>query len=98
MRVNIRYIPDDIITRYNLNSIGTPDSWINIKIKKGIYGLKQAALLAYQELVNKLAPHCYIPCKYYVGIWRHHTTRKTKFCAVSLFSVFIFKPFSDVII
>jgi len=79
MRVNIRHILDDIIVRVNLSSIVTPDGWIFLKIKKGMYDLKQAALLAYQQLVTNLAPHGYTPCKYSVGIWRH-ATRKTKFC------------------
>jgi len=58
----------------------TPDCWVYIKIKKGMYGLKQAALLvAYQQLVTNLAKHGYTPCKYSVGLWTH-VTRKTKFC------------------
>jgi hypothetical protein len=44
-----------------------------------MYGLKQAALLAYQHLVNQLAPHGYHPCPYTTGLWEHDT-RPTKFC------------------
>ena len=79
MRSNIRHIPDDIIAKYNLRNIVTPDGWIYIKIKKGMYGLKQAAILAYQQLVTNLAKHGYTPCKYSVGLWTH-ATRRTKFC------------------
>ena len=44
-----------------------------------MYGLKQAALLAYQHLVNQLAPHGYHPCPYTTGLWEHDT-RPTNFC------------------
>ena len=44
-----------------------------------MYGLKQAALLAYKHLVNQLAPHRYHPCPYTTGLWEHDT-RPTKFC------------------
>ena len=44
-----------------------------------MYGLKQAAILAYRHLVNCLAPHGYEPVPFTTGIWRHKT-RRTKFC------------------
>jgi hypothetical protein len=44
-----------------------------------MYGLKQAAVLAYDHLINNLEPHGYHPCKFSTGLWTH-TTRKTKFC------------------
>ena len=44
-----------------------------------MYGLKQAALLAYRHLVNQLAPYGYHPCLYTTGLWDHET-RPTKFC------------------
>jgi hypothetical protein len=44
-----------------------------------MYGLKQAAILAYKYLVNQLAPHGYYPCPYTTGLWTH-ATRPTKFC------------------
>jgi hypothetical protein len=54
------------------------DGYVYIKIKKGMYSLQQAALLAYQHLVNQLAPHEYHPCPNLTGLWMH-TTRPTKF-------------------
>ena len=44
-----------------------------------MYGLKQAAILAYNQLVNKLKPHGYVPCSFTAGLWKH-ISRKTKFC------------------
>ena len=79
MRINRRHIPPDIFDKYNLASIVSTSGFVYIKIKKGMYGLKQAALLAYQKLVTNLAPHGYSPCKYSLGLWTH-ATRQTKFC------------------
>ena len=44
-----------------------------------MYGLKQAAVLAYTQLIKNLAPFGYKPCPYTSGLWTHDT-RKTKFC------------------
>ena len=44
-----------------------------------MYGLKQAAVLAYNQLKEKLLPKGYSLVKGTVGLWRH-ATRKTKFC------------------
>jgi hypothetical protein len=44
-----------------------------------MYGLKQAAILTYQHLVNQLAPYGYHPCPFTTGLWSHDT-RQTKFC------------------
>ena len=79
MRIKYKYFPAAIRTQYNLDVFLETDGYIYIKIKKGMYGLKQAAILAYQHLVNQLAPHGYRPCPYTTGIWQHDT-RPTKFC------------------
>ena len=47
--------------------------------KKGMYGLKQAAILAYDNLQSNLKPFGYAPVIGTVGIWQHNT-RSTTFC------------------
>jgi hypothetical protein len=79
MRIKYKYFPDAIRNQYHLDRFLASDGYIYIKIKKGMYGLKQAAILAYQHLVNQLAPHGYHPCPYTTGLWEHDT-RPTKFC------------------
>ena len=44
-----------------------------------MYGLKQAALLAYKKLVKHLEPHGYRPVPHSLGLWTHDT-RPTRFC------------------
>jgi hypothetical protein len=92
MKIHRSNIPPDIVEQYNLQDVVTSSGFVYIKIKKGMYGLKQAAVLAYQHLVSKLEPFGYIPCKYSLGLWTHKT-RKTKFClCVDDFGVKYFSP------
>ena len=79
MRIPYKYFPHDVRLQYDLESKVTTDGYIYVKIKKGMYGLKQAAVLAYDQLVEHLAPHGYFPCPQTTGIWRHKT-RQTRFC------------------
>ena len=79
MRVPLRYFPPDIITLYNLDEIVTRDGFIYIEIHKGMYGLKNAAILAYNNLKKNLLPFGYVPVEGTVGLWKHKR-RRTKFC------------------
>ena len=44
-----------------------------------MYGLKQAALLAYEQLKTYLEPHGYAPVLGTVGLWTHKT-KNLSFC------------------
>ena len=79
IKIHIKNIPQDIIDTYNLQNIVTPDGYVYIKIKKGMYRLKQAAVLAYNNLVNNLREHGYAPIPQTVGLWKHKTL-PTTFC------------------
>ena len=50
-------------------------------IKKGMYCLKQASIIANQELVKHMAPFGYHPVKHTPGLWVHNS-RKTLFSLV----------------
>jgi hypothetical protein len=45
MRLPLIIIPDEIIEAYNLKAIAR-DGWVHIEIRKGMYGLPQAGILA----------------------------------------------------
>jgi hypothetical protein len=79
MRIHLQHFSPDIIEQYDLLSLVADDGYVYIEINKGMYGVKQAALMAYEKLVAALAPHGYRPCKYSLGIWEHKT-KPTKFC------------------
>jgi hypothetical protein len=71
--------PEEIVDKYNLGALAV-DSWVYIEIIKGMYGLKQAGLLANQLLQTRLAPFGYYPAHQTPGLWLH----KTRPIAVSL--------------
>jgi hypothetical protein len=73
MRLPLSIIPEEIILQYNLREIATPDGWVYIEIRKGMYGLKQAGLIANQRLTKHLATHGYFPTPRTPGLWRHRT-------------------------
>lgn len=59
MKIKYSIFPPVIIVKYNLQDKVAPDGFIYIKIKKGMYGLKEAAVLAYDQLVGFLNKYGY---------------------------------------
>jgi hypothetical protein len=54
MKMLLSRFPEEIVDKYNLGALAV-DGWVHIKIRKGMYGLKQAGLLANQLLQIRLA-------------------------------------------
>ena len=54
------------------------DGFVHVKIRKGMYILKQAARISFDRLVELLKPHGYYPLSSNPGIWCHKTL-PTKF-------------------
>ena len=79
MRIHGRYFFKEIHDKYNIDNIICTDGYVYCKIIKGMYGLKEAAMLAREKIIKVLAPHGYQPSKFAPNIWTHHT-RRTKFC------------------
>lgn len=55
MRVNIKYIPEEVLVKYDAHGL-IKDGYVMAEISKGIYGLPQAGLLAQERLVKHLVP------------------------------------------
>jgi hypothetical protein len=72
MKMLLSRFPEEIVQKYNLNALAV-DGWVYIEIRKGMYGLKQAGLLANQLLQNRLAPFGYYPVHRTPGLWLHRT-------------------------
>jgi hypothetical protein len=49
MKMLLSRFPEEIVNKYNLNALAV-DGWVYIEIRKAMYGLKQAGLLANQLL------------------------------------------------
>jgi hypothetical protein len=60
--------PEEIVDKYNLGALAV-DGWVHIEIRKGIYGLKQAGLLANQLFQNRLAPFGFYLAHHTPGLW-----------------------------
>jgi hypothetical protein len=73
-------IPQSIIEQYNLLSY-VHKGHVLVEIVKGMYGLSQSGILAYEQLVRHLDISGYSPCKHMAGLWRHKT-RAITFCLV----------------
>jgi hypothetical protein len=58
MRLPISILPLNIIEKYNLTRLAV-NGWVYMEIRKGIYGLKQAGILANQLLHKRLKPFGY---------------------------------------
>jgi hypothetical protein len=72
MRMLLSRFPEEIVQRYNLNALSI-DGWVYIEIRKGMYGLKQAGLLANQLLQTHLASFGYYPACHTPGLCLHKT-------------------------
>jgi hypothetical protein len=58
MKMLLSRFPEEIVDKYNLRALAV-DGWVHIEIRKGMYGLKQAGLLANQLLQTSLEPFGY---------------------------------------
>jgi hypothetical protein len=72
MKMLLSRFLEEIVNKYNLNALAV-DGWVYIEIRKGMYGLKQADLLANQLLQTRLAPFGYYPARHTPGLWLHKT-------------------------
>ena len=80
MKIPTKYIPHEIFEHYNLTTLAKND-YIFLKITKGMYGLKQAGILAYNDLKTHLSPHGYALVRHTPGLWRH-TSNSVSFTLV----------------
>jgi hypothetical protein len=67
MKMLLSRFPEEIVQKYNLNALAV-DGWVYIEIRKGMYCLKQAGLLANQLLQTRLAPFGYYPARHTPGL------------------------------
>jgi hypothetical protein len=72
MKMPIALIPADIIAHYNLNE-KVLNGYVYMEIRKGVYGLPQAGILANKLLKKHLACHGYFEQPPTPGLWKHVT-------------------------
>jgi hypothetical protein len=72
MRLLLSLFPEEIVDKYNLKALAV-NGWVFVEIRKGMYGLNQAGLLANQLLQKRLAPFGNYPARHTPGLWLHET-------------------------
>jgi hypothetical protein len=77
MRIAMKDIPASVITHYDLHAL-EHDGHVMVEIRKGIYGLPQAGLLAKQLLDQRLLVDGYYPAPNTPGLYLH-TSRPISF-------------------
>ena len=55
MKTQWKQIPENIKCKYSLYDKKASDGYVYVKIKKGVYGLKQAAIPAFNNVVTNLS-------------------------------------------
>jgi hypothetical protein len=80
MRIPVPNIPPTIMAHYQLAPLIHSNS-VTVEIRKGMYGLPQAGILAHDRLVEHLAAHGYVKTKHTAGLFRH-VTRPIQFTLV----------------
>ena len=68
LRMKMSDIPDAIIQQYKLTEKATTDGYMYIAIKRGMYGLPQAGILAQELLEKRLNAHGYQQSKFTPGL------------------------------
>jgi hypothetical protein len=86
MKMLLSRFPEEIVDKYNLNALAV-DGWVCIEIRKGMYGLKQAVLLANQLLQTRLAPFGYYRARHTPGLCLHKTRPISFSLVVDYFTV-----------
>ena len=67
-----KQLPQKTIDKYKLEQYINNDQLL-VEVRKGIYGLPQAGLLAQQRLIKHLATHGYYQCAKTACLFRHET-------------------------
>jgi hypothetical protein len=80
MWIPIKVVPPEIIKQYNLTTI-TINERVLVEIRKGMYGLPQAGIIAHTRLVQHLQTHGYLPYPHTPGLF-YHVTRPIQFTLV----------------
>ncbi len=68
MKIHQDDIPQDILDQYKASQYMDFQGYVYFQITKGMYGLKQAAILAYKQLKENLSKYGYYPIPHTVGM------------------------------
>ncbi len=72
MKMSILLFPDWIVQQYVLHK-HVHNNFIYIEMRRAVWGLLQAGILANKLLCKHLLPHSYYECPNTPGLWKHKT-------------------------
>ena len=75
IRIHSKYFPTDIRDQYHIDGLIAACGYLYIKIIKGIYGIKQAYIISYNNLISHMDPHGYYPGTFIIGLWEQKTRK-----------------------
>ena len=78
MIIHSKYLTPDIRPLYQIDELVAEYGYVYIIIIKGMYGLKQAAIIACNQLIYNMETHSYYTVPFTTVLW-YHKTRRTKF-------------------
>jgi hypothetical protein len=81
MRMKLQDIPDEIIEQYKLKEKVDKNGFVYVEIRRGMYDLPQAGIIAQELLEKQLNERGYHQSKFTPGLWTHETCQ-TKFALV----------------
>ena len=76
MHTPLKHFTEEIRDEYNIIDI-TDNCYVYIEIRKGMYVLKEAGILAFTFIAKILASFGYTPVKYTPGLWKHKSRPTT---------------------
>ena len=79
IKIHSKYFPPDIKALYPIGGLINEYGYVYIRIKKCMYGLKQADSIAYKQLISHMDPQVYYTILFTTGLWAHQI-RRTKSC------------------
>ena len=68
MRIQSKYSPPDVRALYHFDGLIAEDVYVYIKIIKGMYVLKQAAIISYNQLISYMDTHGYYLVPFTTGL------------------------------
>ena len=72
MKMPLSLFPKWIVKQCNLTT-HAKDGWVHLEMRRTVWGLPQAGILANKHLRRKLAPFGYYKCVNTPGLWYHQT-------------------------
>jgi hypothetical protein len=72
MKMPLSLFPSWTKEQYNLDKLAK-NGFVYLEMRRAVWGLPQAGILANKLLQKRLLPHGYYECKHTPGLWRHLT-------------------------